>query len=53
MAGVALAEGVVRDKMHQLLNSMYFKVGYIAITIGQLMPSVFLAIAFMLSYAER
>ena len=53
MAGVASAESVVRGEMHQLLDSLHFKVGYIVITIGQLMPSVFLAIAFMLFYAER
>jgi hypothetical protein len=44
MAGVASVEGVVRNKMHQLLDSLHFKVGYIVITIGQLMPSVFLAL---------
>lgn len=43
MAGVASAEGVVSDKMHQLLDSLHFKVGYIVITIGQLMSSVFVS----------
>jgi hypothetical protein len=31
MAGVASAEGVVSNKMHQLLDSLHFKVGYIAL----------------------
>ena len=53
MAGVASAEGIVRNKMHQLLDSLHFKVGYIVITIGQLITSVFLAIIFMLFYAKR
>ena len=42
MASAASAEGVVRDKMHKLLDSLYFKVGYTVITIGQLMLSVFI-----------
>lgn len=52
MAGVVSVDGVERDKMHQLLDSLHFEVGYVVITIGQLMPPFFLAIAFMLSYAK-
>lgn len=41
MAGVVSVDGVERDKMHQLLDSLHFEVGYIIITIGQLMPPCF------------
>ena len=41
MAGVVSVDGVERDKMHQLLDSLHFEVGYIIITIGQLMPLSF------------